>query len=221
MTTRFHSRLLSELGIESWQPAVEVDGKPQRVVLEGGSIDVNGAGTAAHHRRVPAQPMSSSAIPGSRGTIWKQVFARLPGHRQSLWLDRGIAGDDTHGHVDDIARFVDRHDHGDVVEDRSRPTNYEPLRENLDACSGTTTRMASPCGSSKLPMPAPVCFEGQRLPASYANFYIANKRRAGPRLQRPPTTARAEHAGSSFSLRAASFRSIAAISSGAWAPSTA
>jgi agmatine deiminase len=86
-----------------------------------------------------------------------------------LWLRNGIAGDDTHGHIDDLARFTDPETVVIVSEDDRHDANYKPLRENAEILKGF------PVHSRKLPMPAPLYFEGQRLPASYANFYIANK----------------------------------------------
>ena len=86
-----------------------------------------------------------------------------------LWLKNGIAGDDTHGHVDDLARFVDERTVVTVVENNRDDGNYLPLKENLDILRAfRDLRIAT------LPMPEPIFFDGQRLPASYANFYIAN-----------------------------------------------
>ena len=85
-----------------------------------------------------------------------------------IWLNRGIAGDDTHGHVDDLARFVNRDTIVTVVEDDPAEVNYEPLQDNLALLRRTNLNIRT------LPMPAPLFFDGQRLPASYANFYIAN-----------------------------------------------
>jgi agmatine deiminase len=93
-----------------------------------------------------------------------------------LWLSRGIAGDDTHGHIDDLARFVGPRTVVAVVENDAADANYEPLQENLERLRGMTDLHNNPLEIVTLPMPSPVVFRGQRLPASYANFYIANDR---------------------------------------------
>jgi agmatine deiminase len=92
-----------------------------------------------------------------------------------LWLNRGIAGDDTHGHVDDLSRFVNPTTIVTVVEENPKDVNYEPLQENLDRLRNMTDQQGQHFNIETLPMPAPVYFDAQRLPASYANFYIANK----------------------------------------------
>jgi agmatine deiminase len=91
-----------------------------------------------------------------------------------LWLNRGIAGDDTHGHVDDLARFVDASTVVTVTEEDPSDVNYEPLQENLARLREMKDQDGRPLRIETLPMPQPVIFAGQRLPASYANFYIAN-----------------------------------------------
>jgi agmatine deiminase len=91
-----------------------------------------------------------------------------------LWLGRGIAGDDTHGHVDDVARFVGPRAVVAPLEDDPADANYEPLQENWQRLCGMTDIDGWPLEVHRLPMPAPLFFKGQRLPASYANFYIAN-----------------------------------------------
>ena len=106
---------------------------------------------------------------------YEQVFADYLGVKKVLWLNRGIAGDDTHGHVDDLARFVGPADgrHGG----RGRPGRRRttpPLQENLERLRGMTDVDGSKLDVVTLPMPRPLVFDGQRLPASYANFYIAN-----------------------------------------------
>ena len=163
------SELAARLGLPAWKPIVNLNGKPQRVVLEGGSIDVNGRGTLITTEECLLSEVQQRN-PGLSRALLERIFADYLGVKKVIWLERGIAGDDTHGHVDDITRFVapDR-----VLtayeEDRSDP-NHEPLRENFRKLT-----KSKPLHVIKLPMPAPVVFRGQRLPASYANFYIANR----------------------------------------------
>ena len=102
-----------------------------------------------------------------------------------LWLNRGIAGDDTHGHIDDLARFVGPRTVVVVVEDDPADENYEPLQENWRTVAAMTDLDGRPLEVVALPMPAPVVFDGQRLPASYANFYIANDRVLVPTFNDP------------------------------------
>ena len=157
-----------------WKPMVTINGTPKRVVLEGGSIDVNGRGTLITTEECLLSEVQQRN-PGLSRAELERIFADYLGVRKVIWLERGIAGDDTHGHVDDITRFVAP---STVVtayeEDRSDP-NHEPLRENFRKLTRSTDQSGKPLRVVKLPMPAPVVFRGQRLPASYANFYIANR----------------------------------------------
>src|SRR5690606_30487433 len=98
------------------------------------------------------------------------------GIRKVLWLKNGVVGDDTHGHVDDLARFTDKNTVVIASESNKKDANYENLRENLDLLKSMRNLNGRPLRVVTLPMPAPVVFDGERLPASYANFYIANKK---------------------------------------------
>jgi agmatine deiminase len=112
--------------------------------------------------------------PGFTKEDYAEVFRKYLGVTNVLWLGNGIAGDDTHGHVDDLTRFVNETTVVTIVEEDPAESNYAALQENL----GRLKRMKDQDGRAlqveTLPMPAPVYFDGQRLPASYANFYIAN-----------------------------------------------
>lgn len=144
------------------------------VVLEGGSIDVNGCGAMLTTEECLLSPVQARNPQLSREQL-EECFARYLGVSKVLWLNRGIAGDDTHGHVDDLARFVNPNTVVTVVEKNRDDDNYEPLRENLQRLRGMTDQDGKPLRVVTLPMPHPVIFNGQRLPASYANFYIANR----------------------------------------------
>jgi agmatine deiminase len=139
------------------------------IVLEGGSIDVNGGGVLLTTEECLLSPIQARN-PGMPREQLESVFSEYLGIHRTIWLDRGIAGDDTHGHIDDLARFVDLQTIVIVVEADRSEENYEPLRENL-----IRLRKLRDFRIATLPMPAPVWFDGQRLPASYANFYIANQ----------------------------------------------
>ncbi|MGA8012252.1 MAG: agmatine deiminase family protein [Candidatus Acidiferrales bacterium] len=148
--------------------------KGRRVVLEGGSIDVNGCGTLMTTEECLLSDVQERN-PGYTREDYAEIFHRYLGVTNVIWLGRGIAGDDTHGHVDDLARFVDATTVVTVVEDNPAEANYAPLQENLALLKAVRDEAGEPLRIETLPMPAPVIFDGQRLPASYANFYIANK----------------------------------------------
>ena len=148
--------------------------KRRRVVLEGGSIDVNGRGTLLTTEECLLSEVQQRN-PGFTKDDYAEIFRRYLGVTKVLWLKNGIAGDDTHGHVDDLARFVDETTVVTVIEHDPGEANYAPLRENLKLLRGTTDQDGKPLRVETLPMPEPVYFAGQRLPASYANFYVANK----------------------------------------------
>jgi len=142
--------------------------KLEDIVLEGGSIDVNGAGLMLTTEECLLSPIQERN-PGLGRLELEAVFSHYLGIRKVIWLQRGIAGDDTHGHVDDITRFVNRKTVITAVERDRKEENYQPLQENLKIL-----RRHPELKIIELPMPGPVYFDGQRLPASYANFYIAN-----------------------------------------------
>jgi agmatine deiminase len=152
-----------------WQPMQQ----DRRVVLEGGSVDVNGRGTLLTTEECLLSKTQERNVGFSRAD-YAEVFRKYLGVSKVLWLNRGIAGDDTHGHVDDLARFVNPTTVLTVVEEDSADENYEPLQENLARLREMTDQDGKALRVETLPMPKAVYFEGQRLPASYANFYIAN-----------------------------------------------
>jgi agmatine deiminase len=153
-----------------WQPTY----KKRRVVLEGGSIDVNGRGTLLTTEEC-LLGQTQERNPGFTREDYAELFKKYLGVTNVLWLKNGIAGDDTHGHVDDLARFADPTTVVTVVEDNSNDANFGPLQDNLALLKNMRDQDGQPLRIETLPMPAPVYFDGQRLPASYANFYIANK----------------------------------------------
>jgi agmatine deiminase len=174
--------------------AANAKGKPHRIVLEGGSIDTNGAGVLLTTEECLLSEVQQRN-PGISREQLERAFHDHLGIHQTLWLPRGCAGDDTHGHIDDIARFVSPDTILACVEPNPADPNHLPLAENLDrlhsfrrtstlkstgnstkdyGSSTKSSRDGQPFKIVELPMPAPVVFDGQRLPASYANFYIAN-----------------------------------------------
>jgi agmatine deiminase len=145
----------------------------RRVVLEGGSIEVNGRGTLITTEECLLSRVQQRN-PGMKKRDYEALFAQYLGVTNVIWLGSGIVGDDTHGHVDDITRFVSPDTVVTCVDADPKSGNYEALRENIRRLRDASTEDGKPLATIDLPMPAPVHFEGRRLPASYANFYIAN-----------------------------------------------
>jgi len=155
------------------------------VVLEGGSIDVNGRGTLLTTEECLLDPAVQVRNPElGRGAIEATLRDQL-GVTNVLWLGKGIAGDDTHGHVDDLCRFVSPRTVVLSRETDPRDANYRPLEENRERLQGMRLEDGSKIELVDLPMPAPLYFDGQRLPASYANFYIANSAVLAPTFNDP------------------------------------
>jgi len=156
------TRIGSELGLQVFHPGI---------VMEGGSIDVNGRGSLLTTEACLLNPNRNPEL--TRAEIEDYLRAYL-GVTHILWLGDGIAGDDTDGHVDDLTRFVGPSTVVTVVEDDPGDENYEPLQANLQRLRIMTDQDGRQLQVELLPMPRPLYHDGQRLPASYANFYIAN-----------------------------------------------
>ena len=156
----------------------------ERIVLEGGSIDVNGAGTILTTEECLLSKVQERN-PHMARIHYEKAFADYLGAPHTIWLGRGIAGDDTHGHVDDLTRFVSRDTVVTMVEPDSKDVNHSPLRANLRRLQAARDQNGRQFTVVELPMPQPVVFEGRRLPASYANFYIANGVVLAPVFNRP------------------------------------
>ena len=148
--------------------------KGHRVVLEGGSIDVNGAGTALTTEECLLDRAVQVRNPGFLAADYESVFRESLGVTNVVWLSKGIAGDDTHGHVDDVCRFVNPTTVVLCQERNGGDANYRVLAENRERLEHATLENGAKIEVVLLPMPAPLYFDGRRLPASYANFYIAN-----------------------------------------------
>jgi agmatine deiminase len=173
-------KIAKKLDLRRYQPVVG----SHRVVLEGGSIDVNGQGLLMTTEECLLDTVQARN-PGLAREDLERVFAEYLGIRKVLWLGRGIAGDDTHGHIDDLARFVNPGTVVTVVVKDPADVNYAPLQDNLRRLRSMTDLRGKPLEIVELPMPAPVYFERRRLPASYANFYIANNRLLVPTFNDP------------------------------------
>ncbi|HWG19403.1 MAG TPA: agmatine deiminase family protein [Terracidiphilus sp.] len=166
-------RISDLLDVATWEPAIELVDGPRRVVLEGGSIDSNGEGILLTTEECLLSEVQQRN-PGITREQLERAFHDYLGIDQVLWLHRGIAGDDTHGHIDDISRFAGPTAILAVVEPNTADPNHQPLAENLQRLKAARTLDGKQFTIIELPLPRSVVFRGQRLPASYANFYLAN-----------------------------------------------
>lgn len=163
------------LGLPAWEPTVQLaDGSAHRLVLEGGSIDTNGEGVLITTEECLLSEVQQRN-PGVSREQLERAFHDYLGIDQVLWMNRGVVGDDTHGHVDDITRFVGPNTIVTAVEKNASDPNHGLLAENLERLKRARTLDGKQFTIAELPLPRPVVFRGQRLPASYANFYIANE----------------------------------------------
>ncbi len=166
---RLGNRIARALELPAWRPRL----RGERIVLEGGAIDGNGAGLLLATEECLLGEVQARN-PGVGRAELEQLFSDYLGVDRVLWLARGIVGDDTHGHVDDVARFV-----GERTIVAARPPgdgdpNRAPLEENLGRLRAAVAPDGRPFQIEELPMPGPIEYSGQRVPASYLNFYLAN-----------------------------------------------
>jgi agmatine deiminase len=185
---RLNSRLATDWNYNAWgdkYPPYDLDNlipakmaellgilsKKGSMVLEGGSIDSNGAGLLLTTENCLLNPNRNPNL--TKAQIESRLIEFL-GVEKVLWLGEGIVGDDTDGHIDDITRFVDARTVVTAIEEDPADENYEILQENLRRLKTMTDLAGRPLEIVTIPMPPPVVFNDQRLPASYANFYIAN-----------------------------------------------
>ena len=150
----------------------EHDGKP--FVIEGGGIELNGRGTLISTEECYLDPKIQVRNPGLGKTEIESALKNYLGAKNIFWLAKGPKGDDTHGHIDDICRFVNAKTLVLVREKNPRDENYKPLAENWERIRDLRLEDGRKPEVVELPMPAPLYFDGVRLPASYANFYIGN-----------------------------------------------
>jgi agmatine deiminase len=141
------------------------------IVMEGGSVDFNGKGTVL---TTTACLLNKNRNPHLNQKQIEKYLIDFYGVENILWLGDGIVGDDTDGHIDDITRFVNEDTVVTVVEENKKDENYELLQENLKELKKMRLENGKQINVIEIPMPSPVIFEDQRLPASYANFYIGN-----------------------------------------------
>lgn len=149
------------------------NGKP--FILEGGAIDVNGKGSLLTSEECLLHPTMQVRNAGCTKADYEAAFKHYLGITNVIWLGNGIEGDDTHGHIDDLARFVNDDTIITVVEQNKEDANYKPLQDNLKRLQTATLENGKQPKIITLPMPKRLDFDGIRIPASYANFLILNK----------------------------------------------
>lgn len=157
------TRISEQLGIPVFHPGI---------IMEGGSVEFNGKGTLITSE---CCLMNKNRNPHLTKNDVEKYLVDYYGVQQVLWIQEGINGDDTDGHVDDTVRFVSEDTILTVIEENRRDENYEPLLDNLRQLKKMRLVNGKQLNIIELPMPEPVIYEGQRLPASYANFYISNE----------------------------------------------
>ncbi|MEP6849082.1 MAG: agmatine deiminase family protein [Acidobacteriota bacterium] len=170
LDTRIAEKLAKKLK-KNYLPVSHND-KP--FVLEGGAIDVNGRGTLITTEECLLDEKVQVRNPGVSRKEYEKVLKKSLGAKNVLWLNKGIAGDDTHGHVDDLCRFVNERTVVLCRESDPNDANYKLLEENRERAESFKLENGAKLSVEFLPMPSPVVYRGQRLPASYANFLITN-----------------------------------------------
>jgi agmatine deiminase len=164
------ARAAKALGV----PYLPVRFHGKRVVLEGGAIEVNGRGTLMATEECLLAPVTQVRNPGMTRNGMEEVFRAFLGVTNVIWLGKGIAGDDTHGHVDDLCRFTGPRTVVLCRERDPKDENHRVLEENRERLASARLEDGSRPEVVPLPMPAPLRFDGIRVPASYANFYVCN-----------------------------------------------
>ena len=156
-------------------PITQVLYKGKPVIVEGGAIDSNGKGTLLTSEECLLHPDIQVRNPGFTKADYEAVFKEYLGITNVIWLGDGIEGDDTHGHIDDLCRFVNEDTIITIVESNLKDNNYKPLQDNLKRLQNAKLENGKSPKIIQLPMPKRIDFDRVRLPASYANFLILNK----------------------------------------------
>jgi agmatine deiminase len=171
---RVPAAVARRVGCRLFTPVADVNGRAERLVLEGGAIDVNGLGTLLATEECLLSRVQARN-PGLDRAGVEHALREWLGVRHVVWLGDGIVGDDTHGHVDDLARFVDASTVVVASTDDAADANHDRLRDAQDRLAAARDQDGRALRVVPLPMPAPLAYEGYRLPASYANFYVGNE----------------------------------------------
>ena len=171
---KINDKIAKILKVKKIEPEVKIQKKYKKIVLEGGAIDVDGNGTILLTRECLLSKVQNRN-PGVTKKVFENTIKTYLNIKNFIWLNKGIKGDDTHGHVDDISRFVSKDVIMTAIEKNKKDPNYKNLRENLSILKKSKNVSGKKFKIIKIPMPKPMFIKKIRVPASYLNFYIANK----------------------------------------------
>ena len=155
-------------------PLTQATYQGHKIILEGGALEVNGKGTLITTEECLLHPSIQVRNEGYTKADYEAIFQEYLGVTNTIWLGEGVIGDDTHGHVDDLCRFVNADTVVTVVETNKAHKNYKTLQDNLERLRSAKLENGKSLNIVELPMPKPIIFEELELPASYANFLIIN-----------------------------------------------
>ena len=171
---KISSRISKIIKIKKIEPKVEVRNKLKKIILEGGAIDVNGQGSIILTKECLLSKVQERN-PGVSQYKFEKALNRYLNVSNFIWLNKGIEGDDTHGHVDDIARFVSKNTIMTAIEKNKKDKNYSRLKKNLKILKKSKNIDGKKFKIIEIPMPKPIYINKIKVPASYLNFYIANR----------------------------------------------
>ena len=156
-------------------PIIKKNGRIRKIIMEGGAFDVNGSGTILLTEECLLSKIQQRNK-NFKKKDYEKLFNKYLNINNFIWLKKGIAGDDTHGHVDDITRFISRNTIMTAIENNKKDINYKNLNKNLKILKKSKCEKGKKFKIIKVPMPSPIYIENTRVPASYMNFYICNKK---------------------------------------------
>jgi len=171
---KINAKIAKLIKIEKIEPKIEVKKSRKKIVLEGGAIDVNGQGSILLTRECLLSKVQERN-PGVNKLNLENTLKKYLNLKNFIWLNKGIKGDDTHGHIDDIARFVSPNTIMAAIEKNKKDRNFKNLKENLQILKRSNNTNGKKFRIIKIPMPKPIYINNVRVPASYLNFYIANR----------------------------------------------
>ena len=170
------NNILSKIiNLKKINPTIKKNGKIRKVIMEGGAFDVNGAGSILLTEECLLSTIQERNKDFKKKD-YEKIFNKYLNIKNFIWLKKGIVGDDTHGHIDDISRFVSRNTIMTAIEKNKNDKNYKNLNENFKILQKSRDERGKKFKIIKVPMPSPIFINKMRVPASYMNFYICNKK---------------------------------------------
>ena len=172
---KINNKLSKIIKLKKINPTIKKNGKLRKVIMEGGAFDVNGAGTILLTEECLLSKIQERNKKFNKKD-YEGIFSKYLNIKNFIWLKKGIVGDDTHGHVDDISRFVSRNTIMTAIENNKSDKNYKNLNKNFKILKKFKDERGKKFKIIKVPMPSPIFIDNTRVPASYMNFYICNKK---------------------------------------------